>query len=279
MKQRILSAVIGIALLLVVLGLFETIVLNLAAALMIAVAAFEITRAVDPEQPAFSRWLSIGFACLVPFSGRSMLLLLVFVYAVLTLACAVRRYPQVHVASVGLQIMMVTGVSGAFYCFLLIREYASSTLLALYYLILVCGSAWLSDAGAYFIGCRFGKRKLCPAVSPKKSVEGFWGGLASGVLGNLLISFIFMQLQKGALAGYAGAGFDINYLYVALVSPLLSLLGVLGDLSASMVKRSCGIKDYGSIMPGHGGVMDRFDSVLFIVPLVYLIMRCFPLAA
>lgn len=116
--------------------------------------------------------------------------------------------------------------------------------------------AWCCDTMAYYTGMLFGKRKLCPEVSPKKTVEGAIGGILGSIVG-LIIWKIF--------------NFQIN-----ISIPQLIVLGIfggivsqLGDLSASLIKRYVGIKDYGKIMPGHGGVLDRFDSILFIIPVVY----------
>lgn len=274
LKQRIISALVGVIILFIVLGLFKTPVFNLAIAFLMAVAAYEIAKTVAPGQPEMLRAFSMLFGALAAFANLPALVLLVLVYVVVMFAAAISRYPKVDVAALGLQVMMTIGVVACFYCVLLLREKADNILLALYYIFMIFSSAWLSDIGAFLVGCRFGKRKLAPTVSPKKSVEGLWGGLAFGVLGNLLFSWLFASV----LAGYAGVTLSINYLYVALVSPVLVLLGVLGDLSASMVKRTYGIKDYGNLMPGHGGVMDRFDSFLYVAPLVYFLMVNFPFA-
>ena len=274
MKQRIISALVGVVILFIVLGFFKTPVFNLAVAFLMAVAAHEIAKTVAPDQPEMLRTFSVLFAALSAFANLPALGLLVLVYIVVMFAAAISRYPQVNVASLGLQLVMTTGVVASFYCILLIRAKAANTLQALYYIFMIFSSAWLSDTGAYLVGCRFGKRKLAPVVSPKKSVEGLWGGIAFGILGNLMFSWLFSSV----LAGYAGASLSINYLYVALISPVLVLLGVLGDLSASMVKRTYGIKDYGNLMPGHGGVMDRFDSFLYVAPMVYFLMVNFPFA-
>lgn len=112
---------------------------------------------------------------------------------------------------------------------------------------------WASDTFAYFTGRAFGRRKLCPSVSPGKTVEGFAGGIF------------------GTMAAMLGAGmvFDLSLIYMAPLGVLIALVATLGDLVESSLKRLTGIKDSGSILPGHGGVLDRFDSILFTVPFVY----------
>lgn len=115
------------------------------------------------------------------------------------------------------------------------------------------------DSFAYFIGRRFGKRKLYEAVSPNKSIEGALGGLAGSVLAVLLAKYTFLPFV-GLVDGL-------------MVGLLLGTAGQLGDLFESLLKRACGVKDSGSIIPGHGGMLDRLDSLLFAFPLVFYIAR------
>ena len=141
---------------------------------------------------------------------------------------------------------------------------------SLFYVILSLCGAWIADTGAYFSGVALGKTKLCPEISPKKTVEGFIGGLVSNTLLFVLI-FLFYAKANGLYFG----------LFEALKAGVLGLVcaavSVLGDLTASVIKRQKGIKDYGNIMPGHGGLMDRFDSVLFVIPAFYWCMQLFPI--
>ena len=129
----------------------------------------------------------------------------------------------------------------------------------------------VSDTGAYFTGRAFGKHKLCPLVSPHKTVEGLIGGLITCIVLNLLAAFCYEKVCAAM-----GVIIDVNFLRLILISPFASLISVLGDLSFSMIKRQFQIKDFGKIMPGHGGVLDRFDSVLFTLPFIYATTLCFP---
>jgi len=115
------------------------------------------------------------------------------------------------------------------------------------------------DTFAYFVGSQFGKRKLYPAVSPNKSIEGGVGGLAGSVLAVLLASITFLP-QIGIIDG-------------VFVGLLLGVAGQLGDLFESLLKRACGVKDSGTIIPGHGGMLDRLDSLLFAFPVVYFLAK------
>lgn len=119
--------------------------------------------------------------------------------------------------------------------------------------------AFVSDTGAYFIGSKFGKHKLTPELSPKKSVEGAIGGVASTAI---ITAIYALALDSSSI---------VLVILFAVFGGIGSVAAQFGDLAASSIKRYAGIKDYGKLMPGHGGVLDRFDSVLFTLPYVYLI--------
>ena len=128
--------------------------------------------------------------------------------------------------------------------------------------------AFLSDTGAYFVGCAFGKHKLAPTISPKKSIEGVVGGVLGAILG-MLVYCLVLQLAFG---------FEINYIVALVYGAVGSLCGVFGDLCFSVIKRQTGIKDYGNLMPGHGGVLDRFDSMIVVGPLAEILLTILPVA-
>lgn len=123
-------------------------------------------------------------------------------------------------------------------------------------------SAWCADAGAYFIGSKFGKHKLAPSISPKKSFEGAFGGVAGGILGMLIYGIILHFCKT-----------DVPWIAFIVIGFFGSFFGLLGDLFLSYIKRDCKIKDFGNFLPGHGGVLDRFDSVLFVVPVCYYLFK------
>ena len=121
-------------------------------------------------------------------------------------------------------------------------------------------SAWGTDVFAYLIGKKFGKHKFSK-VSPKKSIEGCIAGTIGSVLIMVLYTFILNRYFQ----------FNYSYMYVMIVGIVLSLIGQIGDFSASCIKRYVDIKDYSNLLPGHGGMLDRIDSVLFLAPFAYLL--------
>jgi phosphatidate cytidylyltransferase len=130
----------------------------------------------------------------------------------------------------------------------------------LVWFVFIC--SWLTDTFAYFTGRLFGKTKLSPVISPKKTVEGSIGGIVFSTAGCIAYSIylnsagiIFIPIVHALIIGFAS-----------------SIISQIGDLAASAIKRAVGVKDYGKIMPGHGGMLDRFDSILFVAPLIYYYM-------
>ena len=128
----------------------------------------------------------------------------------------------------------------------------------IYYLLLVANFACVCDTGAYFVGVKLGKHKLCPEISPKKTVEGAIGGIVSSLIVTVIIVCAFGFVNKLPLA--------------LLFTVPLCIIGMIGDLFASSIKRAAGIKDYGDLIPGHGGVLDRVDSILMISPLMFILV-------
>ena len=139
----------------------------------------------------------------------------------------------------------------------------SFPMMGLVYVMLPMVIAWMSDTGAYFTGVFFGKHKMAPVISPKKTWEGFFGGWAIS---------IGLTVLYGVICNAVVGSQVFDLVMLAIVAAVLAPLSVVGDLVASLIKRRTGIKDYGNIMPGHGGVMDRFDSVVFIAPLLLAAM-------
>ena len=128
--------------------------------------------------------------------------------------------------------------------------------------------AFLPDTGAYLVGSAFGKHKLCPNISPKKTVEGLIGGILGGIIGMIVYGLILSK----------AFGFQVNYLFVAVYGAVGAGAATFGDLMFSVIKRQTGIKDYGKLLPGHGGILDRFDSVTIVAPVAELLLLILPMA-
>ena len=131
-----------------------------------------------------------------------------------------------------------------------------------YNLMLIFLGVWTTDTGAYFIGKAFGKKKLIPDVSPNKTVAGAFGG----VFGCLLGYAIYGLILKFALS------IDVNFIYLLILAIIIAVIDQIGDLIASFIKRERGIKDFGTLFPGHGGVMDRFDSAIAVAPVIFFLL-------
>ena len=264
MKMRILSALIGIPLTCVVLLFYQTPVLNCAMALLIGIAAYEMTWRTGMVKNRVMVAAAIVCTAAAPLlmmvPNRSYWLgwlLLVF------LAVEIGTFFVCHMTA-DFQQLSVTIVSAfflaaAFGSLVLLRDMAG--VVGLYYIMFSFVCAWISDGGAYFVGRAFGRHKMCPRISPKKTWEGLAGGLVIGVAAVCLYSWIFSCFVP----------LNVNYPLVILVGVLGSLLSVFGDLCASIMKRHAEIKDFGNLIPGHGGILDRFDSMLFLSPFLCLV--------
>lgn len=273
MKQRIMVAVVGVPLLLAVLVAapdWATAVLILA---LCVVGAHELLNAVCGAEKA-KRWTGLSsvialFAVLSVywtnprFSAVPTVLTTVFLGAVIVLVfvCAVVEYGGEHAINfTDLCAIFVAGlvIPLALSCLLRLRMLENGGGLVLMPLV----AAFCSDSAALFAGMAFGKHKLAPKVSPKKTVEGAIGGLAGGVVGMVIFRIIF----------YLCTVRPLHIGWCVLIGLVGAAMGQLGDLSFSLIKRQQGIKDYGRLLPGHGGVLDRFDSVIFTAPVVWLIV-------
>lgn len=137
-----------------------------------------------------------------------------------------------------------------------------------FFILVPFAMAFLSDTGAYFAGLKFGKHKLAPTISPKKTIEGVVGGVVAAMVGMLIYCFVLQ------------VGFQLrtNYLAALLYGIVGAFGGVFGDLCFSVIKRQTGIKDYGNLIPGHGGILDRFDSMMVVGPLAEVLLLLIPLA-
>lgn len=266
MKTRIISAAVAFVVALVVLILHDTIVFDIAIALVSAGAVFELLRAANCMKFAAPSAISIGYAFLylfMNFADNSAVWHygLKGVLAIGLALCFFRMHSEMNFYHVSFMAASALLVPAA----LATLVNMNNMRFGIFLVVLTLCYAWLADSGAYFAGTFLGKHKLCPTISPKKTVEGVAGGAVTNAVLGLILCLIYDKVIKDGAV-------DFNYLMVILVGFVSAIVGLAGDLSASLIKRQCGIKDYGNIMPGHGGVMDRFDSVLFVAPFMYFVI-------
>lgn len=215
--------------------------------------------------------LSIGFAlaiCVLFYTGYSGLLLVVLLSVVLSVLI-VGMFESNGSANLNSSATLwsIAYVTLPLVCLLELRNGSYPVNSAGVQLIcVILGSIWACDSLAYYGGRFFGKHKLFERVSPKKTWEGAIAGFIGGIAGVLLVRYLFIQ---------AGETFYLDAFQVSIIGALGGSLGQLGDLAESWLKRDAGVKDSSSIIPGHGGVLDRFDSLLFVAPATYVYVKYF----
>ena len=256
MKQRLITAFILIAILrpILYLGGWPLKILMVVGGLM---ATYEITKLTEKKWPAYLRILSYAFMLLIMFINLLGVkyFFLVQCLILITLMSFIVFYEKVTFEDATLMFVLYTifgMVAGS-----LFKMYEYSNMVIFYVLIATC----VTDAGAYSVGRRIGKRKLNERISPNKTIEGAVGGYIIGAI----VSFVFAYFVLCRTI-------NMPVLLFVCGSILLPFVGQIGDLFYSAIKRHYGIKDFGTIFPGHGGVLDRLDSVSFNMILMYVLM-------
>jgi len=269
MKTRIIAAAVLLPILLLMLLWLPEIVAAIVISLLLGLAVYEMLHRTHLVRSTrlviYSAVMAIGvgiWSFLGAMEAYGQLLLLVFCVALFA------EMMNNHI-KIRFETISMCFVAGA------IVPYLLSALIRIlmmhngrHVIMIPFVIAFLSDAGAYFAGLKFGKHKLAPVVSPNKTMEGVLGGLIASVVGMLLYGLI-MQLALH---------YRVNYALAILYGLAGSCAGVVGDLCFSIIKRQTGIKDYGNLIPGHGGILDRFDSMMTVAPLVESLLILLPLA-
>ena len=268
MGKRIMVAVIFVPLIILMLFFAPSWVLPVVVSGLAMIALHEVLWSTGFVKNPKISGLAIVLAGLIPFwvfVGERMLpaLVTLFLYVVLLFAVAMKSHYTVTMEKMGGSFFLSIVIPYFLSTFIRIREMPDWR----YYILLPFVVAWLSDAFALFAGMAFGKHKLAPELSPKKTVEGAVGGVAGSVAATLIYGFV-MSACFGAAA--------VRYGLLILYALLGAVVAQFGDLAFSYIKRQYDIKDYGSIFPGHGGVLDRFDSVIFCAPLLEILIVYFP---
>ena len=261
MKSRILVAVVGVPVLVWVVLWAPTLVMMAELALLAGIAAYELMRCVGLDKTSLLlSWTIIAaiFSVEWYYDRPDYIAVWWVLYVVVDFLYAIVKAGEVKFVQILAGIFAVVVIPYSFSAFL--RMEASGIHRA--YLLLPFILSFACDTFAYFAGRAFGKHKLAPKVSPKKTIEGSIGGIA----GNVVCGLLFVLVMDRAF----GAG--ISYGAMAVLALLCSIVAQVGDLSFSLIKREFGIKDYGHLFLEHGGVLDRFDSVLFVTPVIEIIL-------
>lgn len=263
MRSRILVAVVGVPILLYVVLWGPEWLLAVALAALSGVGAYELMRCVGATRSSallcrLTVYCAV-LAVLLRWDLKQWLVPVLTLYALLAFAVAVWRAGELRIAQ------LLSGIFGG-----ILLPYAFSSFFRIYdlgrsrgYLLLPFILSFACDTFAYFTGLTLGRHKLSPKVSPKKTVEGSVGGLAGNLVFGLFFAFVMNRWFSGS----------IGYGPMAVLSLFCGVVAQIGDLSFSLIKREFGVKDYGKVFLAHGGVLDRFDSVLFVAPTLAALME------
>lgn len=266
MLKRTITAIVAIALFIPVCIFSGTVVFPIVMAALAAVAAYEMLSCIGLKKNVFISVIAYLYALAAPlvpyFAGdesERLILALSAVLLILVFANDVFSRGKLDYTISASAFTGIFYIGVAFASIVLLRTSGK------YLYLLVFIGPWTSDTFAYLCGRLLGKHKLIPEVSPKKTIEGSIGGILFAAGAFVLYAYIVKRFFDPALTP--------NYIVMAAAGAVVSVVSQIGDLAASVIKRRFGVKDYGRLFPGHGGVMDRFDSVLLTAPVLYMISQ------
>lgn len=267
MKTRIIVAAIALPLLLLILLVLPTVATAFLLAAMCGLAAWELLFATGLVRHIRLVIYSIIVAVSVSFWSwlncpRGFAVLFLTVYFVALSAELIHSNGSLPFSDISMSVFASVIIPVLLCAIVRLIKMDNGRFLVLVPFII----AFISDSGAYFSGRAFGRRKLAPIISPKKTVEGAIGGIASSATA-MLIYVLILRF---------GFQFEVNYLFAILYGVLGALASILGDLFFSVIKRQVKLKDYGNVLPGHGGILDRFDSMVVVAPLVEALVLLIP---
>ena len=276
MKNRTISSIVILAIALALVIFSKYIAYPIGLSLLAVISVFEVIRVIGAHKnlaitiPAYI--MAAAFPILSYFvdKGNALYLLLslaaaMFVYLFWLLGVSIFSRGKITFPCVTEAFVAVLYVGVSVTSLSLIRYLERG--IGVFFVVLVFVIAWVCDTGAFAVGVLFGKHKLIPEISPKKTVEGAIGGIVFTLILSLLYGLGLDLVLKDI---------SVNYLVLGLCGLILPVVSQLGDLVASLIKREHGVKDYGNILPGHGGLMDRFDSVMSVSPILMIICLIFP---
>jgi len=270
-STRILSGLIGGGIVVAVLMFNQNvpILLNLLVAVVCLLSSYEFFCAINIKNFYFLSISSLLFTILVPiFANESLCQIFWYIYTIITFLIMIFN-KNIKFKDVLVSYSITVMISFALSSLIFLRNIGGK--IGSFYVLTALGIAWFSDTGAYFGGSFFGRQKLCPDISPKKTVEGVISGAVSSVI---IMALLGIALENKLFSGISAG---INYIPYMITCLIGSFIAVLGDLCFSLLKRGLNIKDFGNVLPGHGGILDRFDSVIFVAPFVYFILKFIPI--
>ncbi len=252
MLKRVVSGVLGIPLLLAIIYYGGT-ALYLSVMVVSLIGLYEFYEAVKHKSinpvSSLGFLVSILMISFINYSTNPIYILFILVFTTIILSLILLVKPKYNITDASVTIYGIIYVTIFLGHIILTSKQENNIAIWLIFI-----TAWATDTCAYFTGYFLGKKKLCPTISPKKTVEGAIGGTLGAVLISGIFGYVFLKDHLVA---------------VIIMGFVASVLSQTGDLTASIIKRYVGIKDYGNLIPGHGGILDRFDSILFTAPVVY----------
>ncbi len=269
MKTRVITAAVMVAVLIPFFIFSDTVAFPILMAFFAAIGIFELYSCIGAKKRLFALIPTMLLASVMPFVARyvkdnalSFFFLIAFSLITYTFIVSVfsKKKLTVDIAAIGAAGSVY--LSFGFSSVVLLRDLDHGEWI--YFLAFII--PWMTDTFAYFTGRALGKHKLIPEVSPKKTVEGAIGGTISAIIITLLYGFLVGKFTSAVP----------NYIGIAVVSAVGSVLSQCGDLMMSLIKRKFEIKDYGKLFPGHGGVLDRFDSIICTAPFIYFLTEFVP---
>ena len=264
MAKRVISAIVGLGVLIFVFIFNNLTIMNIALAIVALMALAEFYHAFEQKGfkpikiPGYILSLGIIMIGLVEAEILKPILFMTLPVLIFIYFCkSIFTNMKVNIMDICISILGVIYVPFLFSFISFTRNLTNGE----YFIWFILGGAWLTDTFAYLVGVKFGKHKFSK-ISPKKSIEGCIGG----ILGCMLFFGIYAYYLNSI-------NIEMNWILMTFLGMLISVISQIGDFAASSIKRFCEVKDFGSIMPGHGGALDRFDSVIMIAPFIYFIFQ------
>ncbi len=257
LKVRLISSIIGLPLIFAIL-FYKGSLLYIFALLLSLVGLYEYFKAMQVKKIEPIKWygysMTLIYYSIILKDSNGSLSIGIITLSLIALISVEIFYQKHNIVEIAISIFGFLYISVLFSCLVQIGSHKYGNILIWLPFI----TAWVSDTSAYFVGVNFGKRKLCPHISPKKTIEGSIGG----VVGSMAFTTLFGYIINSQ-------GYTISIIHFIIIGVICGVVSQIGDLSASYIKRFAGIKDFGTIIPGHGGILDRFDSVLFTAPAIF----------